>query len=426
MNLTDQPAEIFIRQITYLPFRDVISACQTNARSLHYCTHSKYSKLWKKLIDNTFRDTFGYSEHLKRIWDDLDVPEGTYNYLVYVTLVKLLDPVTQLRIYYKQGDMKSFESEIFNDVQRFLALALMRDPLAREYLKNIYNPLYAPTLDLMDDRKTVYDLNRLLEIFSKEGSPLGVSMILDMGANIEKAGYPLMLASEYGNLGVVKHLVNRGADVHYDADAPLLIATQRGHLDIIKYLVSKGADIHAQDDLVLLWPSTNGRLDILKYFIEQGVDVDARFGLALSTAATKGYFNMVKYLISKGADVNIQNSQPLKLASYNGHLNIVQYLVEHGAEVNPGRNPFEGFSGSPLRWASKAGKLDVVKYLLENGADIHADGDYALREASKGGHLDVVKYLVEKGADVHADGDYALLIAKENGHSDVAKFLENL
>ncbi len=123
--LSKLPVDVFIQNITYLPFDEVISVCQANKTLHNYCTNSKYNSHWKALIDNTFGNIYDYQNKLKQIRDKLNISDDVYNYLVYSHLVKLLDPITQLMIYYRQGDMNSFENSQYNDTQRFLALFLL-------------------------------------------------------------------------------------------------------------------------------------------------------------------------------------------------------------------------------------------------------------------------------------------------------------
>ena len=44
--------EVFIQNITYLPFSDVISVCNVNNKLHNYCTNDKYKLYWKQLIYN--------------------------------------------------------------------------------------------------------------------------------------------------------------------------------------------------------------------------------------------------------------------------------------------------------------------------------------------------------------------------------------
>ena len=117
--LSRLPIDIFIQNITYLPFSDVVNICQSNKKIHNYCTHSRYNIRWKALINNTFSQVDNYQEKLNKIWLDLNVTKNTYNYLVYTQLIKLLDPITQAMIYYRQGDMKFFKK--FTKTQKFLA-----------------------------------------------------------------------------------------------------------------------------------------------------------------------------------------------------------------------------------------------------------------------------------------------------------------
>ena len=118
MDLSQLAVDVFIKHITYLPFDTVVSICNTNKKLHSYCTDPSYSLRWKALINNTFSGIDGYDEKLKQIWNKLYLPEDTYNYNVYTRFIDLLDPQIQLNIYYRQGDMNTFNSNKFNRKQR--------------------------------------------------------------------------------------------------------------------------------------------------------------------------------------------------------------------------------------------------------------------------------------------------------------------
>src|SRR3990167_1617176 len=63
--------------------------------------------------------------------------------------------------------------------------------------------------------------------------------------------YALILASEYGSIDLVKHLIEQGADI----DCALRVASENGHIHIVKYLIENGADIHAEDDYAVRYAS---------------------------------------------------------------------------------------------------------------------------------------------------------------------------
>lgn len=78
--------------------------------------------------------------------------------------------------------------------------------------------------------------------------------------------YSLENAAIYGQLEMVKYLIDQGAT---DLNKQLILATRYGHLEIVQYLIDHGAN-------------------------------DLNRGL--SEAASHGYFDIVQYLISRGAN----------------------------------------------------------------------------------------------------------------------------
>jgi hypothetical protein len=75
----------------------------------------------------------------------------------------------------------------------------------------------------------------------------------------------LGVACKHGAIGVVKHLVSAGTDIHSYSDYAVRCASAHGHLELVRYLVSVGANIHAVDDIVVGWASTNGHIEVVKY-----------------------------------------------------------------------------------------------------------------------------------------------------------------
>ena len=266
-SMSQLPVDLFIQQITYLPFHQVTALCTSNTKFHNYCMNPDYSNRWKSLIDNTFSQIDNYSELLKEIQNELNL-EGKYNYLVYVGLIKNLDPLTQLMIYYRQNDMQSFNSDKFTQEQRFLALLLLNrkreelmkylpeakqdsrfDRAGNEFLEFI-NVL--DTGDVSDDyiRKSGYMVNdetkemfrrmilgSFLHKMVRSGNMKGLLLMVEKGADIYGSG-PLFVftAAEKGYLPVVKYLVEN--KVRYGQD-PLTFARINGHTAVVEYLESK-------------------------------------------------------------------------------------------------------------------------------------------------------------------------------------------
>ncbi len=180
--LSQLPVDLFIQIIPYLPFDSVTNICRTNTKLHNYCTNPKYNNKWRKLIDNTFGNIYNYDDYLKQIRLKLGIDEGVYNYLVYTHLVKLLDPITQLMIYYRQGDI-IFNSPHYTKVQKFMAMFLSsKKDKMMEYLPT---DDYLPFINMLrGDEITQNILNGMLIEIASEGSIKGVSLMLSKGANI--------------------------------------------------------------------------------------------------------------------------------------------------------------------------------------------------------------------------------------------------
>jgi len=219
----------------------------------------------------------------------------------------------------------------------------------------------------------------------------------------------LHLAALNSNLGVIKYLIKKGANVsaidNY-GNTSLFLAASRGHLDMVQYLIQKGADLRA----------TNNYGNSLLYFASWG-----------------NHFNVARYLIEKGVYFNVTNENgdtPLHLAAFSGNLNLVKYLIDKGASLTATSK--DGYT--PLHVAAASGNLDIVKYLLEQGINIHTriiksnkesnNGKTALHVAAQDGRLDVVEYLIKENADISSRDDNAKTPRDLATDTDVAKFLE--
>ena len=69
--LSQLPVDIFIKSITYLPFKDVVNICFAIIKLKSFCNETKYNNKWKAVIDNTFSKTYNYQKNLIKIWNRL-------------------------------------------------------------------------------------------------------------------------------------------------------------------------------------------------------------------------------------------------------------------------------------------------------------------------------------------------------------------
>jgi ankyrin repeat protein len=191
---------------------------------------------------------------------------------------------------------------------------------------------------------------------------------------------PLTVASETGNLCVVKALLRNHAAINkynFWKQSPLLIASIYGQFDVVKCLLSSGADINLSSQLgksPLFAASFSGHYDVVKCLLSSGADINLCDKQGNSPffflASEKREWNTVKFLLSSGADINLcddSGRSPLFIASLCGHCDVVKCLLSSGADINLRSQ----LGRSPLFAASLFGHCDVVKCLLSSGADIN-------------------------------------------------------
>lgn len=342
MNLENMSIDTFVKTVTYLPFKDVIALCQSSKTTMSYCTESKYNYVWKNLIENTFSDTSNYADNLKITWDKLGMNEGTYNYSVYTNLVKTLDPVTQLRIYYKQKDWDSFNSDAFNDEQRFLAYVLVDDrDAAMDISSRVYSEIAKPFVKVLDGyRSDERDLGVMVAAFARYGSPKGVEIALNFAQprNVDllmrKALYN---ASEFGQLGVVKLVIDRG--IKFDRWA-LFNAMRGNHWDIFKYIVEHYKNANYNDQKYMDSAVNTGNLDVIKFFQEKGNVLHPP--AHLPDAAKHGHLDLVKHIVNNYDNISLRTIDEAAMLAYknrridpNRYLPVVKYLDELYESMNP-------------------------------------------------------------------------------------------
>ncbi|EAX86793.1 hypothetical protein TVAG_402920 [Trichomonas vaginalis G3] len=174
------------------------------------------------------------------------------------------------------------------------------------------------------------------------------------------------LAGEKGNLKLVKSLIECGIDkdqlTRY-GQTPLVRASAYGQLEVVKYLVSLGAEKHKD---ALYFAAYEGHLEVVKILVTVGKHRvnESKWGLTpIIAASQRGQLEVVKYLISVGARIQLNDYDEYSAivwAAGNGHLEVVKYLVSIGGDYNAKEH-----SG---RTALSVAKGKVREYLLSIGA----------------------------------------------------------
>lgn len=156
------PYDLLAKEITYLPFEDVRSFCQTDRRIHNFCLakNPRHKTIWKRLIENTFGGLDNYDNILLQLSRKYNCPEERcYNYLIYVNFVNRLDPVIQAMIYYRQNDKESLDK--ISPLFRYYASFLMgnKDEMRRIHMDIIGEPVYYGQI-----KTYIRDLNTLSNI----------------------------------------------------------------------------------------------------------------------------------------------------------------------------------------------------------------------------------------------------------------------
>ena len=270
-----------------------------------------------------------------------------------------------------------------------------------------------------------------------------------------------------GNLAMLEHLLNRGADVNTRTTSNgvtlLHQACASKDVDRVRFLLAHGADVHAADNdgarpihFLLQEKSDKRSKAIAALLRERGAALDvfaqAQLGQTekvlamldekpdlvraqgrggqtlLHIAAGRGDLELVKALLSRGADLELKNGwagwTPLHCAAGEGHTQVVAHLIQQGAKVEAAGVYNQGI----LYTAAMQGHAEVVRLLLAAGADVEATTvweHFPLVEAAGKGYLEVIKSLLDAGARINrtCKGSTALDEAVSGGHEAMVTFL---
>ena len=272
-SLNRLPVDLFIQQITYLPYDKVVEICQLNRKFHNYCT--SYPIQWKALIQNTFGSLIPsgvYSEILKEIHQDLG--EETYNYLVYTQFTKYLDPTTQLLIYdqqkdkvnfdklfakadtisklmywYRKGDYESSHSGNDN-MTKISALWLIGNNEFSKFVKTLDDrddKVFARRfLRVMNGNAKQADLDGIATHFVEVGNLKGLKRIVKLGANINNVSvYSIQETGSYEYLDVLKYVLKHR---NFSLEEREELLSWLGDLDSVKYLVELGVGQNTLDN----------------------------------------------------------------------------------------------------------------------------------------------------------------------------------
>jgi len=195
---------------------------------------------------------------------------------------------------------------------------------------------------------------------------------------------PLMYASKYNKINIVKFLLENNADIkienknQYNYTALEEACTNNNNLEIVKLLLDNGADINHKtlNRMTPIMIATNlGQNKIVEELINRGADVNLvanNDSSPFSIAINKGYIEIVKLIINApNFDINIidiNGNTPVMLATIKNNFEILKILVEKGAIISFTNN----MNQTPLLYAQISNTNNqydnIITFLEENGA----------------------------------------------------------
>jgi len=156
---------------------------------------------------------------------------------------------------------------------------------------------------------------------------------------------------------------------------PLAVATDMGNIEIMKILIDAGADLNGENaygDTPLIYASDSTgrhRQEAITLLIESGADVNK-----------PNCFGMNVFIVSAA----------------RGDVKLLEVLLQHGARINAiypsSCSTIYDADPNALMYAAEEGQLEAVRFLLEHGADPlykDAKGHAALYYAKKKGHKSI-------------------------------------
>jgi ankyrin repeat protein len=246
-----------------------------------------------------------------------------------------------------------------------------------------------------------------------------VELLIPKGAD-----YTISDAVWLGDSAKVEQLLKNNPSLANSA--VLLIAVKEKHANVAELLIKSGADLDANlFGTPLLHISANGgNIGVVKVLLDNGADINQRgaYGeLALHWAATKGRIDVVGLLLDAGSEINIAAVKQrgdidlIVEEEVNPVAEELKSLEQTEAQIKATRagsglqvmgRPRVVFAigDTSLHSAAQWGHNEIVKLLVSRGADINAPnkfGESPLHYACVFRHREIVRILLEAGADVN-------------------------
>ncbi len=270
---------------------------------------------------------------------------------------------------------------------------------------------------ILEARKIVCFSEALYETLSKGAIPLASRLRYSLRY--------LLTPSKLAKTDVpLNALDNDPAHSNYGDELPLHRAALSGDEALIRLLIDNGMplDVIDQRGFQAIHRAVEyGQLNIVKVLVDKGARVGAqvrRIGWQpIHIAARENQLEMVSWLLDQGADINAwdgDGDQPSHHAARQGNREMIRFLLARGARVATkckrsalwllGSQP--SLDSSSIHYAALQGDLERVRSLVEQGVSVEEKDAYGVRPihyAMASGQADLVMYLIAKDIDLLPD-----------------------
>ncbi|AFY93482.1 ankyrin repeat domain-containing protein [Chamaesiphon minutus] len=276
-----------------------------------------------------------------------------------------------------------------------------------------------------------------LELAARQNDIDIFQLLLAAGADINQEGENdrriIMTVAKYGNLAMVKLLVEAGAEVNLSYGGALSIAAEIGNRDIYDYLyplvnreTREYADKYCQPEL---------EQQIKKVEREQRKDIEQ-----FIENAKLGDLTAVRQAIASGINIDEIGSKgqtALMFAAYYGRDSVIETLIDAGANLDLTSDAISDEEGrlgvgmTALMHAVNsiiANRDRTIQLLIDRGANIDLQGEYGKTALMfNNNYRPALKVLIRAGANLDlkdSEGNTALMLATLAGYGKAIELLK--
>jgi len=282
----------------------------------------------------------------------------------------------------------------------------------------------SPTLNTLikecRDDERVEVVKKLTELLDSEGISIDTLNLNGTTAFITAASFgSLSILQWLHQKGADVNQVKRGSE-----RTALHVAAENGHISVAEWLCDMGININeidAKGYTALMCAANSGNLGIVRILLEKGADVMAKSWTrsrktVFHIACSKGHREIAECLIDHSVKMcalysvvdakTAKGSTGLFLAAKKGHVPVFKLLVERG--YISGINDFHEAEKTPLMAACEGGHTEIVETILAvDNVDINKQSATqkmtALHYAASVDNLQIINMLVAKGANMYLE-----------------------